>query len=76
MISFFQQFNQYLPYDTAPVPPSCCQEVLAKLTVTSELNEVPTACLHDIMSQQQLVRFDGNPRAKTVDTSYKDGSMG
>ena len=40
MIFFFQQFNQYLPYDTAPIPPTCCQEVLARVTVTSEPNEV------------------------------------
>ena len=40
MISFFQQFNQYLSYDTAPIPPTCCQEVLTRLTVTSEPNKV------------------------------------
>ena len=42
MVSFFQQCHQYLSYDTAPIPSSCCQEVLAKLTVTSEPNEVTT----------------------------------
>ena len=40
MITFLQQFHQYLPYDAAPIPPSCCQEVLTRLTVTAEPNKV------------------------------------
>ena len=40
MIAFFQEFHQYLPYDSTPIPPTCCQEVLVKLTVTSEPSKV------------------------------------
>ena len=40
MIYFFQEFHQHWPLDTAPIHPSCCQDVLAKLTVTSESNKV------------------------------------
>ena len=40
MIFFFQEFHQYLSCDSTPIPPSCCQEVLAKLTVISEPSKV------------------------------------
>ena len=40
MIFFYQEFHQHWPLDTAPIHPSCCQDVLAKLTVTLEPNKV------------------------------------
>ena len=40
MIFFFQEFHQHWPLDAAPIYPSCCQDVLAKLTVTSEPNKL------------------------------------
>ena len=40
MISFFKQFQQYIPCDIAPLHPSQCQEVLSKLFVISEPNKV------------------------------------
>jgi len=45
MISFFQQFQQYIPCDIAPLHPRLCQKVLAKLIVLSEPNKV---CVNNV----------------------------